>query len=263
MKTLIAISLAALFVANQETSIEPIETLLFSEQEITLVPESKEEMPEYVEEVNEDTAIEILEEQKLELEPVVSLEGIVEKETAQILQSQSSEEEIEEELQPQVEDLAQLVEKPATTMAETPKAEPNPYETLPLSAEEKQKIGLLLGTLAEDNVFKLLFEKKYLERLGHDISYVHPVRFIGTVFSDPRLVYCMHQIRSSSFKWNGFIDGFSQRFTAELKANNINAYIPGLAESLNVKKEDLQAYVNYNDFEGLVVYLMAKTRNRN
>ena len=82
------------------------------------------------------------------------------------------------------------------------------------------------------------------------------MRFLGTVFSDPRLVHCMYQIRNSGFKWDGFIDGFAERFMQEVRAENINKHIPGFAKSLNVKSEDIQSYVNKNDFEGLVLYLM-------
>lgn len=132
----------------------------------------------------------------------------------------------------------------------------NPYETLPINGEERHKIGVIIITLAENSIFKLLFEKKHLERLGHDINHVHPIRFLGTVFSDPRLVHCMFEIRSSGFKWDGFIDGFSERFMQEVRAGNVNAYIPGLAESLNINFDQFQSLVDKNDFEAMVLYLM-------
>lgn len=156
------------------------------------------------------------------------------------------------------ENLEALVQLPAVTLSEPPKE--NTYEQLPLTGDERQKIGLILKTLAENNVVNLLFEKKHLERLGHDINHVHPLRFLGTVFKEPRLVYFVRQIRRSTFKWRGFIDGFSSRFNEEIKEGNVNAYLPGLAESLNVRVEEIQSYVNYQDFEGLVIFLLEKNR---
>jgi len=156
--------------------------------------------------------------------------------------------------------LADLTQEEPQTYTEAPEAQPTPYDTLLITPSEKQKIGQLLSTMANNSVFKLLFEKKRLERLGHDVNNVHPIRFIGTVFSDPRLVYCMRRIKSSGFKWDGFIDGFSQRFRKEIREGNIDVYLPSFAEALNVSLQDVQAYVNYKDFEGLVIYLMEKKR---
>jgi len=190
-----------------------------------------------------------------------SLEGVIEKEMGQVLLSHE-EDPLPLEIEPQVEDLSALAQRPAVTLSQPP-VEPkdlNPYETLPISLDEKQKIAQLLTIMAENNVFMLLFERKNLERLGQDINHVHPMRFIGTVFSSPRLKYCMHQIRRSGFKWDGFMDGFSERFTEELKANNINAYVPGLALALEVNEEEMQKFIDRNDFVGLINYLMVNAR---
>ena len=46
----------------------------------------------------------------------------------------------------------------------------------------------------------------------------------------------------------------------EIQANNVDKFLPGLAKSLNVSGEDLLAYVRYKDAEGLVLYLMEKSR---
>jgi len=180
--------------------------------------------------------------------------------TGAVLQTVAANEEEFDPITPEVEDLFAFLNQPATTLADSPPSSKDLYETLPITVEEKQKIGRILSTMAENNVFKLLFEKKYLERLGREVNHVHPVRFIGTVFSDPRLVHCMFQIRRSGFKWDGFIDGFRERFMEEVRANNVDKYLPGLAKALNVSAEDLQAYAHYKDVEGLVLYLMEKSR---
>lgn len=214
--------------------------------------------PEYALEESQET-VELMEEP--EIQEQNSLEGVIEKETAKVLQMQE-EEPLPRAVEPQVEDLSLLVQRPHVTFAQplSEEKELNPYESLPISAEEKQKIAQLLNTMAENNVFMLLFEKKNLERLGQDITHVHPMRFIGTVFSSPRLKYCMHQIRRSGFKWDGFMDGFSERFAQELKANNINAYVPGLAEVLDVNEADMQKFIDKKDFEGLINFLMVNAR---
>jgi len=218
----------------------------------------------YVEDIQEEQIAEILHKTAVEENMQLSIDNAVNKEMAQVLQTQIAEDEKMETIQPSIEDLTHLVEDVETPApaVETKSEALAIYESLFISIEDKQNINSLLMTMADNGVFKLLFEKKRLERIGHKISHVHPMRFLGTVFSDPRLVRCMYSIRRSGFKWDGFIDGFSERFKKEIKANNINKYIPGFAEMLDLKQADIQAYVNYKDFEGLVLYLMEKTRKR-
>lgn len=158
-----------------------------------------------------------------------------------------------------VEDLHQFVQQPATTLRAQPNGV-NLYERLPITPDEQQKISKIISTMAENNVFQLLFERKYLERLGQEVHHVHPVRFLGTIFSDPRLVNCMFEIHNSGFKWGGFMDGISARLKEEIKAGNVNSYIPGFAERLNLRFEDVQGYINRRDIEGLVLFLMDKKR---
>lgn len=208
-----------------------------------------------VEDENEEAKV--LEQEKLTVEAENSIQKVIVKETASAIQKQDSDEEFEK-ITPATEDLSILAQRPRVTQAPdspTKSGDVNQYETLPLTAEEKEKIGEILMTLAENNVFQLLFQKKRLERLGHEIHHVHPVRFMGTVFSDPRLVYCMRSIRRSSFKWDGFLDGFIERIQDEAKAGNLNDYIPGLAEALHLKAQDLQYFVDQKNFEGLIVFL--------
>lgn len=195
--------------------------------------------------------------QEVEIEANRSVDATVDREIATLIQSTPVEEEVLEEVAPELEDLSHLAKRPAVTVAEPKAAETqNAYEKLPISPVEKQKIGNILITMAENNVFQLLFEKKRLEKLGRDINHVHPIRFLGAVFSDPNLVNCMYEIRRSGFKWDGFIDGFSQRFKEELRNKNIEAYIPGFAASLGLEEKKVMSYVKSVDFEGLVLHLM-------
>lgn len=155
-------------------------------------------------------------------------------------------------------DLVRFLEEPANTASQS---SINFYDRIPVTGEEKQKIGTILTTMAENSVFQLLFERKFLERLGQEVHHVHPIRFLGTIFSDPRLVHCMYVIRMSGFKWGGFMDGISERLRGEIKAGNVNIYIPGFAQQLNLRAEDIQAYINQRDIEGLVLFLMEKKKS--
>jgi hypothetical protein len=191
-------------------------------------------------------------EKGVEVESNRSVNPTVDKEIATLIQSIPV-----EEVAPVPEDSSQSAKGEVLTIVGVEASETqNAYEKLLISAMEKQKIGNLLITMADNNVFQLLFEKKRLEKLGREINHVHPIRFLGAVFSDPSLVNCMYEIRRSGFKWDGFIDGFSQRFKEELHNKNIEAYIPGFAASLGLEEKNIMSYVKNIDFEGLVLHLM-------
>lgn len=161
---------------------------------------------------------------------------------------------------------AEEVEEKAASLPTVEEEKKDPdieaFYSLPISMLDRQNIGRLLTIMAENSVFKLLFEKKRLERIGHDINHVHPIRFIATLFSDFRLVTCLQRIKQSTFKWDGFVDGFSERLRQEVRAKNVNRFVPGMAKILNVNAADVQAYINYDDFEGLMNYLIEKKKYR-
>jgi len=238
MKIFFALFLSAALFATDE----------FSYPEITIEENSPQfEMEELA-----------FEEMPIEIEAANSLEGLIEKETADAIQMEA-EEKLPEALEPVQEDLAHLAEKQTVSEA-VPAPVKNAYEALPITEEEKEKIGKIFITMSENNVFQLLFERKYLQRLGKEINHVHPMRFLGTAFSDRRITSAIRNIKRSMFKWDGFIDGFAERLNEEYMANNINQYVDGLAEALRVDKNRMQALINKKDFEGLVIYLMNSVR---
>ena len=211
---------------------------------------------------------------RLELAPLEKIESIIESgvetifladpeiehQSARIIfEDQKIQEGSERGLRPQFIDLAQIDQQSAT-LEKLPNNDLGSYDELIITAEARGKIEELLQTMAENNVFQLLFLRKRLEKIGREIDFVHPMRFIGTVFSDPRLVRYMREIRKTSFKWDGFVGGFGKRFKAEIKANNVNDYVPGLAKLLGIKEGGIRIYIEHKNFEGLVLYLMRQSR---
>jgi len=146
---------------------------------------------------------------------------------------------------------AALAHKTALSHHET-----DPFYHLSLEDWEKDEIHKLLTTLADSNLIKLALRKRSLEKLGKQINHVHPMRFISHAFSNSHLRYCMHQIRKSSFKWDGFIDGFSKRMKEEADRGNLTPYAAGFSHYLNVNVEQVRSYLEDRDFEGLVRFLL-------
>ncbi len=111
--------------------------------------------------------------------------------------------------------------------------------------------------MAEDNVVKLLFKQNRLREIGRLIQPVHPLRFLGTVFSDRRLMRYMAEIRQSKFKWEEFIKGFVERMRYEAKLDNLLPYASGFAQMVNRDPVWITKYIETRDFEGLVLFLLS------
>jgi hypothetical protein len=132
----------------------------------------------------------------------------------------------------------------------------NHYAELPLRYAEMKIISRIIRTMAEKNVFRLLLEKKKMERDGEKIEHVHPMKFLGFIFEDPHLRHCMQAIKKSYFKWNGFMEGLSERMKEESERNNLAAYVPGFAKAVETNPDDVMRYIRKHDWDGLVRSLL-------
>ncbi len=133
---------------------------------------------------------------------------------------------------------------------------PNPYALLPISKDDAETIWKIIDTVANNNPIKLAFKKNDLERKGQKVNHVHPLKFLGTIFSDPHLKACMTEIEDSYFKWNGFIGGLAGRMNEEYTRNNLLPYIQGFCQAVKANPEKVREYVLKRDWEGLVRYLL-------
>lgn len=130
------------------------------------------------------------------------------------------------------------------------------FFALPLSKEEEKTIHKIITTLAENNVFSLLFARSELERKGKQIEMVHPMRFLGSIFSSHQLRSGMHDIKKNSFKWDGFMAGLERRMKEESHKDNLMRYVPGFAAHVHADPHKVAYYVRHRNWEGLLRYLM-------
>lgn len=130
------------------------------------------------------------------------------------------------------------------------------YQTLPLGEEEQRVITYILLTLSDKNPLALAFERKSLEKNGRRIEHVHPLRFLGYVCADSRLLNALRDVRRSSFKWQGFAGGISRRLGQEADRDNLIRHLPGFAATLRLNYQKLVPFVEKRDWEGLVQCLI-------
>ncbi len=127
---------------------------------------------------------------------------------------------------------------------------------LPVSDEEKILIRKIITNMADKNVVQLLLEKKSMERKGDRIHPVHPMRFAGIVLTDPHLKRCMKMITKSTFKWNGFLDGYEKRMKEEARSGTLICYASGLADLLEVDRSVIIGYLNQGNYGGLIKHFL-------
>ena len=133
----------------------------------------------------------------------------------------------------------------------------DPFYQLPLLEEDKKNIQIIIKTMAEKGLVKLLLERRYLEKKGDQVNYIHPLRFIGYIFSDEKLKNCMRQIKTSRFKWNEFIKGFSRRMDEEYTLDNLIRFIPEFVEQVHVQHpERIESFIRKKSWEEFVADLL-------
>jgi hypothetical protein len=135
-------------------------------------------------------------------------------------------------------------------------AEVDYFQLLPLTDADRNRITYIISNMGKKNVFELAFIKGKMEEKGKQIHHVHPLRFIGYIFSSPELRSYMRKIRKSSFKWDAFMDGFSKKMKEEGGKNNLLIHVPGFAKQVNANPDKVTYFIQHKDWEGLIRHLL-------
>jgi hypothetical protein len=141
---------------------------------------------------------------------------------------------------------------------ETQEANAVSFYGLPIHLWEKKIIEKIVTSLAEKSLPQLLLERKEMEKRGDQVRHVHPLRFMGIVFSDSYLKSCLPQFRNQAFKWSNFIGGYSDRMREELAKNNLLQHVDGFADYLNADAAKIKEFINKGQFEDIINYLLDK-----
>lgn len=126
------------------------------------------------------------------------------------------------------------------------------FEDLPLLNKEEETIQKIMNALASSSIPRLLWKQKELEKMGKSINHVHPLKFISFIINEPILRSDLQEVHRNFFKWRGFLDGFRRRMTEEFYKGNLKKFLPGFCESVCVKEEVVDHFIEKRDWEGLV-----------
>jgi hypothetical protein len=111
-------------------------------------------------------------------------------------------------------------------------------------------------TLAENNVFQLLLDKKSIEKRGKMIRPVHPLRFLGYIVSDSQLRRSLSSIKKSYFKWKNFVEGFEDKMKDMAHSGELMPYVKGFSEVTGMDPQTVTKYLQDKDYEGLMKYFL-------
>ena len=138
------------------------------------------------------------------------------------------------------------------------------FYSLPMSQTDQKSIYELIESMGSLGYLGLLRKKKKMEKLGDKVHHVHPLRFIGYIYSHPYLKNNMGKIMGDILKRRGFLnghwkrEGFAQRMTKEMNHNNLIHYIPGFAQSVGVDENEISRFFHRHNWKGLLYYLNKK-----
>ncbi len=138
---------------------------------------------------------------------------------------------------------------------------PEPSFTLSVSEEKGKIIEEIVSTIGKTSVISLGFKQGHLKALGKQLNGVGPLQFLAYIFSSEELTDHMKNIRKSSFKWNGFIDGLKTGLTKEADSNKLYIDLPGFAKVVQVEYQELESPAkarNWEDFVTVIIHVKSE-----
>ena len=151
-------------------------------------------------------------------------------------------------------------ESPPLTFVSRPSRSHHFY-SLPISQTDQNMIYELIKAMGSSNYWDLIKRKKEMEKLGENVQHVHPLRFIGFIYSHPQLKWSMDKIMDDVLKRRVFLngygkkEGFVERMTKEMQERNLIRHIPGFAQSIGIDEREIAVFFHTRDWEGFLCHL--------
>ncbi len=138
-----------------------------------------------------------------------------------------------------------------------PKEERNlSYQELPLTPYDADNIEDLISTLGSKGKFELLFDEKRIRKVGDEVRYLHPFKFLGYIFSHQHLKNHMVSVFEDYFKRTNFVKDMAQTFDLYDFKDKLTIYLQDFANEVNMPVEKIKVYVDNKDWKGLLKYLI-------
>lgn len=145
----------------------------------------------------------------------------------------------------------------ATIIKIPPAAQVDPaYADIPCSDQQKAYIGELITAMGDQSWAGLFKNRKHLEFIGAQISPVHPLKFLGIIFSNPSLKPKMAAIFDDFLKKGQLVDGLIPNLNREVDKGTLMKHLVPFAKEVGVNPEILKGYFESRDWEAMVRFLI-------
>jgi len=131
------------------------------------------------------------------------------------------------------------------------------YQELPRTLEDENKIDDLITTIGVlGKMDLLLHHEKRLRKMGDELRYIHPFKFIGYIFSKPDLKGHMGSVFDDYFKRSKFVKDYSQTMDIYDLRNKLYIYLEDFANEVNIPSHKIKPFIDNKDWEGLLRFLI-------
>ena len=131
------------------------------------------------------------------------------------------------------------------------------FAELPRTAEDEVKITDLISTMGSNGkIALLLHHERRLRKMGDELRYIHPLKFIGFIFSKPDLKEHMGSIFDDFFKRINFVKDYSQAIDVFDLKNMLVIYVDDFCKEVDVNPDKIRPFINNKDWEGLLRFLI-------
>lgn len=103
-----------------------------------------------------------------------------------------------------------------------------------VTSEEKSDIHHIIKTLANESLIKIKKMESSLVKAGDRINHIHPLKFLGYIFSEEELIICMHNLQGRRFVWKRFLNDTIEAIEEEADRGNILSFAAEFAEKINL-----------------------------
>ncbi|MEI6243193.1 MAG: hypothetical protein WCP39_07330 [Chlamydiota bacterium] len=130
-----------------------------------------------------------------------------------------------------------------------------PYSKLICTEKDRETIRRILETLGTHGEMYLLKHRKEVEGWGDTVRHVHPLKFLGCVFSHPSGRVWMKDVKDDFFKWFNFGSEMATALNNEYNRGRILQYINDFGAEIRLSPEKMRPFVERKDWKGLIVFI--------
>lgn len=127
-----------------------------------------------------------------------------------------------------------------------------------LSQADRDDIGYIVVTLANNSLFKILGHKSSLESAGDRVEHVHPFKFLETIFTNEELKVGIRNIQNKGgWVWSDFLEGITDSLTKEAAVDNLKEeYVKDFAKNVKIDQKLISPSLKKRDWKKFVQVLI-------